>query len=164
VVNSAIPTISALLGGQQWPSVPSPIAPADVQAHTTGPATTRPLYGGEYVTHPNGDWSTEITSSSTGDDGTTRVVPTLWLVNGVPYVLPPDLAQQFATQSGLPFPKFGTVAGSEAYTNNREAGEQDMQRTAWRPMFSPIDQAIFSQRQGQRGSLISQLLQGRNKP
>lgn len=156
-----MPTISELLGGRPWPSVPSPIAPADVKAHLEGPRTTRPLYAGEYVTHPNGDWSTEITAGVTGDNGTTHVIPTLWLVGGVPYILPPNIARQFAERSGIPFPKFGTVADAEAYTSAREQGEQSMQPTAWNPMFSPIDQALFSQRKDQTQGRLSSLLQGK---
>lgn len=149
-----------LLSTPQWPIVPLVIAPANVTAHLTGPPTTRPLYAGEYVTWPNGGWSTEISSGTTDDQGITHVHPTLWLVHGVPYVLPPAIARQFAAASGLRFPQFTSIAAAEAYTRNREAAEQNMQPTQWRPMFSPIDQSIFAARQDQSKSLLSRLLGG----
>lgn len=106
------------------------------KAYLKGNTTvTRPLHAGEYVVNPDGTWSTEITTSVDGPNGTTAVIPTLWLLHGVPYRLTPQQAYQLAVKSKLAFPLFKTVPDAEAFTRKREAKEQTMHPSQWRPLW-----------------------------
>lgn len=86
----------------------------------------RPLSPGEYVKNPQGSWSSEITTTTDPgavpalNGGQPTVIPTLWVINGVPTRVDEDTAAQLAVQSGLRFPGFKTPEEAESYSQQRE--------------------------------------------
>lgn len=86
----------------------------------------RPFAPGEYVKNPDGSWSSEITGTIEQgqypelNGGRATIVPTLWIVNGVPTRVDEDTAASYAVQSGLPFQSFESNAAAEAYSQQRE--------------------------------------------
>lgn len=87
----------------------------------------RPLGPGEFVKNKNGSWSNEITTTvqdSRINGGKPTVIPTLWVVNGKPTRVSEDQATDFAAQSGLYFPGFGSMKDAEGFANKREANWQ----------------------------------------
>lgn len=90
----------------------------------------RPFAPGEYLSNPDGSWSSEISTTVqhpllNGGDAT--VLPSMWLVGGKPYrAKDDDEAVNLAVKSGLPFPSFGDIPGAENFANNREDSWQSM--------------------------------------
>lgn len=86
----------------------------------------RPFAPGEYVKNQDGSWSSEITGTIEQgqypelNGGKATIVPTLWIVNGVPTRVDEDTAAGYAVQSGLPFQSFDSNAAAEAYSQQRE--------------------------------------------
>lgn len=93
----------------------------------------RPLSPGEYVKNSTGSWSSEITTTTDPgafpnlNGGKPTVIPTLWLINGVPTRVDEDTAAQLAVQSGLPFPGFNTASEAETFSQQREDSWQSLQ-------------------------------------
>lgn len=91
----------------------------------------RPFAPGEYVSNPNGSWSSEITMTVQGDksfnNGLPTVIPSLWLKNGKPYVAKnEDEAIELAKKSGLNFPSFDSLEQADRYSNMREKAWQNI--------------------------------------
>lgn len=101
---------------------------------------TRPLGPGEYVMNSDGSWSNEYTTTVQDPQraGQYMVIPTLWLQNGKPTILSEDDAANAAANSGLNFPRFGSLQAAKAYADRREQnwqniplGRTDMQPALW---------------------------------
>lgn len=91
------------------------------------PAAPRPFGPGEYVRNPNGSWSSEISITVTNpgvNDGKPTILPSLWIVDGKPVRVNEDAAARYASQSGLQFRSFDTMAKAEEYANHREMAWQ----------------------------------------
>lgn len=90
----------------------------------------RPLGPGEYVQNPDGSWSNEITTTvekgaaPTLNGGKPSVVPTLWVINGVPTRVDEDTAAELAAKSGLQFPSFDSNDQAEKFADQRESNWQ----------------------------------------
>lgn len=86
----------------------------------------RPFSPGEYVKNQDGSWSNEITGTVEQgrfpelNGGRATIVPTLWIVNGVPTRVDEDTAATYAAQSGLPFQSFESNEEAEAFSKQRE--------------------------------------------
>lgn len=95
--------------------------------------SARPLAPGEYVKNPQGSWSSEITTTTDPgavpalNGGQPTVIPTLWVINGVPTRVDEDTAAQMAIQSGLKFPSFKTPQEAEAFSQQREDAWQNVE-------------------------------------
>jgi hypothetical protein len=85
----------------------------------------RPLAPGEFLTNPNGSWSSEMTYTVPYNGGW-AVLPGMWLVDGKPVRVSEDQATQLAKQSGLPFQTYPDEATAEKASEDREAGWQNM--------------------------------------
>lgn len=102
----------------------------------------RPFGPGEWINRVNPDgstgWSSEETTTTRFSNGKWAVVPTLWMVNGVPMTLDEQIATQYAEQSGLNWPMFNSEAEANAWSDQREQrwqqvpmGRSDMQPPLW---------------------------------
>lgn len=119
-----MPGFGALPGQVFLNNTIAPQVPADAP---------RPLAPGEYVKNPQGSWSSEITTTTDPgafpslNGGAPTVIPTLWVINGVPTRVDEDTAAQLAAQSGLRFPSFKTPQEAETFSQQREASWQSLQ-------------------------------------
>jgi hypothetical protein len=92
----------------------------------------RPMGPGEHVKNPDGSWSNEITTTTDPgavpalNGGQPTVIPTLWVINGVPTRVDEDTAAQLAVQSGLAFPSFKTPQEAESFSSQRESNWQNV--------------------------------------
>jgi hypothetical protein len=93
----------------------------------------RPFAPGEFITNPNGSWSSELTTTIGEGErpdfngGKATVLPTLWLVDGKPTRVSEDQAVDLAKQSGLRFRAFESTDAAEKYSIAREAGWQNVE-------------------------------------
>jgi len=90
----------------------------------------RPLAPGEYVKNPDGSWSSEITVTVQDpvlNGGKPSVVPSLWIINGVPTRVSEDQAAAYAAKSGLMFPAYGTAEEAESASQKREDSWQNIE-------------------------------------
>jgi hypothetical protein len=90
----------------------------------------RPLAPGEFITNPNGSWSSEITTTVDNpalNSGRPTIIPTLWLVNGKPTRVSEDQAVDLASKSGLTFTSYNSMKDAEAASIAREAAWQKVQ-------------------------------------
>jgi hypothetical protein len=82
---------------------------------------TRPFGPGEAIVMPDGGTTSEETVT-VPMGGRWAVLPSLWLINGVPNRVTEDHATQLAQQSGLLWPYiFNTQQEADAYATHREA-------------------------------------------
>lgn len=122
---------------------PDPYAPGRVkgtlhllpQFNKLGPI--RPFGPGEWIDRGNGDWSSEETMNVPYNGGV-AVLPSLWLVNGVPTTVHEDQAAQYAKASGLHWPVFPDENAANSFATNREniweqapIGRSDLQSPLW---------------------------------
>jgi hypothetical protein len=103
----------------------------------------RPFGPGEYLSNPDGSWSSEMTTSVPVNNQW-WVVPTLWMVNGVPHRVSEDQAAEYAQQSGLVWPTFDSPNLAQHFSRRRETiwqgtpvGRSDMQRSLWSRPWPP---------------------------
>jgi hypothetical protein len=90
---------------------------------------TRPFGPGEYFMNQGGLWSNEITTTVTDprlNNGQPSVIPTLWIVNGVPTRVSEDQATELAIKSGLTFQSFPNQQQAETFANSRESNWQNI--------------------------------------
>jgi hypothetical protein len=93
----------------------------------------RPLAMGEYVKNPSGSTSNEISVTVTDpilNNGAPTIVPSLWVINGVPTRVDEDTAAKLAAQSGLQFQSFKTPEEAEKFATQREATWQNTDPSA----------------------------------
>jgi hypothetical protein len=99
-------------------------------APPVAPGAPRPLGPGEYVQNSDGSWSNEITDTIGQGErpdlngGRPTIVPTLWVINGVPTRVDTDTAAALAAKSGLQFQSFDTNQAAEAFSQQREKAWQ----------------------------------------
>lgn len=94
-------------------------------APPTKPGAARPFAPGEYISNPDGTWSSERTVTVMGNpdlnDGQPTVIPSLWLKDGKAYVAHnEDEAAQLAKESGLQFRTWGDLAAADEFSKQRE--------------------------------------------
>jgi len=98
-------------------------------APQVAPGLPRPFAPGEYMTNPNGSWSSEM-SYTVADPTLNNAMPTnipgLWIVNGRPYHATEDEAARFAAQSGLQWPTYQRTSEADAAAAEREKDWQKM--------------------------------------
>ena len=85
----------------------------------------RPLQGDERRDNGDGSYSTELTMTSDAPEGGYMVHPSLWMDEGQPVELPPDLAMQAADNYekwGPQFPRFDDLDASEEWAIARSKG------------------------------------------
>jgi hypothetical protein len=126
-------SLPKLLADAVQPAAPGPAAkiPFGVLPYTRlrtdptlGFSGSRPFGPGEFMTNPNGSWSSEMSSTVQFPDQSWGVVPGLWLDNGKPTHVDEDEAArralEFEQRSGNQFQRFPDVNAAEAYSNQRE--------------------------------------------
>ena len=81
----------------------------------------RPLGPGEYVAQAGGGVGSEE-DVTVDQPGTNRawLIPSLWLVNGVPTHVDSQTARTYALLSGLNYPSFQNYKQADAFANLRE--------------------------------------------
>lgn len=92
-------------------------------------ANPRPFAPGEYMTNPNGSWSSEMTYTLQDpilNGGLPTNVPGLWLKDGKPYHATEDEAARFAAQSGLQWPTYQRLPEADAASAEREKNWQSI--------------------------------------
>lgn len=105
----------------------------------------RPLAPGEYLTNPDGSWSSEMTYTVPFGDGW-AVLPGMWIVDGKPVRVSEDQAAEYAKQSGLDWQSYPDEATAEKASQEREATWQTMKpQDAGRepPLWLGHDPAAF---------------------
>jgi hypothetical protein len=121
-------------------------------APTVPDGAPRPFAPGEWVSNPDGSWSSEI--SATVEDpalngGRATVVPALWLVDGKPVRVDEDTAARYAAQSGLQFKSYDTLEQAEQASQTREDAWQGIApEKAWTvpPLWDPAAPNASGQR------------------
>jgi hypothetical protein len=108
----------------------------------------RPFAPGEYVSNPNGSWSSEETMTvphPTQDDKWANI-PSLWLKDGKPYVAhDEDEATELARNSQLPWPAYGSADEANMVAGVREARWQGIEpenADSVPPLWAPEQYAI----------------------
>jgi hypothetical protein len=86
----------------------------------------RPLAPGEYLTNPQGSWSSEMTYTVPYNGGF-AVIPGMWIVDGKPVRVDEDQATTYAKQTGLNFQTYPDEAAAEKASQAREDQWQTMQ-------------------------------------
>ena len=133
-------SLSDLMSRAVQPAAPGPAAsvPYGVLPYTRlrtdptlGFSGSRPFGPGEYMSNPNGSWSSEMSSTVQFPDKSWSVVPGLWLDNGQPTHVDEDEAArralEFEARSGNKFQRFPDATTAEAYSNQREDAWQGVQ-------------------------------------
>jgi hypothetical protein len=86
----------------------------------------RPLAPGEYLRNPDGSWSSEVSATIGAGEypdlngGRPTLIPTMWLMKGVPTRVDRDTAARLAAESGLSFRSFNSDAEAEKFSQDRE--------------------------------------------
>ncbi len=123
------PGVQTIAGPQQMPGVgplPGQVFLNPEIAPKVPDGSPRPLAPGEYIKNPDGAWSSEITGTIEQgqhpqlNGGKATIVPTLWIVKGVPTRVDEDTAAAYAVQSGLPFRSFDSNEAAETFSQQRE--------------------------------------------
>jgi hypothetical protein len=104
----------------------------------------RPLGPGEFVSLDGGGMANEMSWTVEMGNNQWGVVPGLWVVNGIPTHVPAPIAQQYARQSNLNWPTFGSEEDANKWAEQREAiwektphGRTDMQQPLWSRKWPP---------------------------
>lgn len=101
----------------------------------------RPFAPGEYMTNPNGSWSSEMSYTLAHPDlnnGMPTNIPGLWIKDGKPYHANEDEAAQFAVQSGLQWPTYNKLNEANDASAEREKNWQTIspeRSSSVRPLY-----------------------------
>lgn len=94
------------------------------------PGSIRPFGQGEYMTNPNGSWSSEMATTVAHpalNGGAPTNIPTLWLIDGKPTRVTDTQAALLAAHSGLAFPSYPTAQAAQQAAIVRENGWQKIE-------------------------------------
>jgi hypothetical protein len=108
----------------------------------TAPADgVRPFSPGEYLTHPEGDWSNEmsVVIPHPTAPGKFTIAPSLWLDNNRAVRIPEDKIPEYAQRAGIQLPTWNTAEEADAVSQEREKNWQGI-----RPEDSAKIQALWS--------------------
>jgi hypothetical protein len=98
----------------------------------------RPMVPGESVTNPDRSISNEISITVTHpklNGGKATVIPTVWLVNGVPRRVSEEQAIEYAAKSGLGFPGHASIDAAEQWITERHKMLDDPRLGTPKPLW-----------------------------